>query len=126
LASWAPFTFIGVEINKLCANDSKNGLPLRRLSNDVRNTEIEDHEESGDSLAGIYLGILNLFTTLPQFIGTFMSMIVFSIFEPGLTPDSAKGVQSKDRPNAIAICLFVGAFCALGAAYATSRLRRLI
>lgn len=83
---------------------------------------------STGELAGIYLGILNLFTTLPQFVGTFISYVVFSMLEPGKSPELAKGAHpdehhSTDGPNAIAVCLFIGAVAALGAAYATRRLR---
>lgn len=79
-------------------------------------------------LAGIYLGILNLFTTLPQFVGTFISAIVFAILEPGKSPELAQEAHpdehhSTDGPNAIAVCLFIGALSTLGAAYATTRLR---
>jgi len=79
---------------------------------------------STGELAGIYLGILNLFTTLPQFVGTFISMIVFSILEPGKSPELAEGDEHEtEGVNAIAVCLFVGAVSAVGAAYATARLR---
>jgi solute carrier family 45 protein 1/2/4 len=92
-----------------------------------------DDSPSADSstgeTAGIYLGILNLFTTLPQFVGTFISMIVFSILEPGKSPElhedgSEEDVaKAADGPNAIAVCLFIGALSAVGAAYATQRMK---
>lgn len=94
---------------------------------------MDDSPSSNDAstgeTAGIYLGILNLFTTLPQFVGTFISMIVFSILEPGKSPElhedgSEEDVQkAADGPNAIAVCLFIGALSAVGAAYATSRMK---
>ena len=37
--------------------------------------------------AGVYLGIWNIFDTMPPPIATFISMIVFSILEPGLSPE---------------------------------------
>lgn len=80
---------------------------------------------STSELAGVYLGILNLYTTLPQFVGTFISMIVFAIFEPGKSPE-LHNEDGKGGPgegiNAIAICLFIGALSSLGACYATHRL----
>jgi solute carrier family 45 protein 1/2/4 len=87
-------------------------------------------DSSGD-LSGVYLGILNVYTTLPQFIGTFISWIVFSILEPGKSPELAKDAHpdehhSTDGPNAIAVCLFIGALAAVVAAYRTERYRRLI
>ncbi|KAI9812428.1 MAG: hypothetical protein M1827_004659 [Pycnora praestabilis] len=138
LACWAPFAFIGIEINKIGA-PSPNGRSYRRLSTDSIEIESDpsilhlDHQSDETSsstgeLAGIYLGILNLFTTLPQFVGTFISMVVFSILEPGKSPELAPDADpaehhGTDGPNAIAVCLFIGALSALVAAYATSRLR---
>ena len=81
---------------------------------------------STGELAGIYLGILNLFTTLPQFVGTFISMIVFSILEPGKSPeltDDKDEHHSTEGVNAIAVCLFIGACSTIVAAEATRRLR---
>ena len=84
---------------------------------------------STGELAGIYLGVLNVYTTLPQFVGTFISWIVFSILEPGSTKrdDSASDSTwmdlDKSTPNAISICLFIGALCALIAMEATRRMR---
>lgn len=83
---------------------------------------------STGELAGIYLGILNLYTTLPQFVATGISMIVFSILEPGKSPELAKDAHpdehhGTDGPNAIAVCLFIGALSSVGAAYATRRLK---
>ena len=95
-------------------------------------------EASTGETAGIYLGILNLFTTLPQFVGTFISMIVFSVLEPGKSPElhkdpeleggdggEASEKQAKEGVNAIAVCLFIGALSAIGAAYATARMKAL-
>lgn len=152
LACWAPFAFMGIEVNRLTAPNTilANGSSYRRLSmndNDfssptpsptlLRLNHLDrDIDDSADAstgeTAGIYLGILNLFTTLPQFVGTFISMIVFSIFEPGKSPELHKDpgqkgmgtpIKPKDGPNAIAICLFIGALSAVGAAYATSRMK---
>lgn len=56
-------------------------------------------------------------------------MVVFSLLEPGKSPELAgegngegKGAEVRKGPNAIAVCLFIGALSALGAAYATRRL----
>jgi solute carrier family 45, member 1/2/4 len=83
--------------------------------------------ESGES-AGVYLGILNLYTTLPQFIGTFISWVVFSLLEPGKSPELARHAppdehHGTDGPNAIAICLFIGGIAAAMAAYQTQKLK---
>lgn len=92
--------------------------------------QLPDGAPSGE-LAGIYLGILNLYTTLPQFVGTGISMVVFTILEPGKSPELAKDAHpdehhSTDGPNAIGVMLFIGAICSCGAAYATRRLRYVV
>ncbi|KAI4197520.1 MAG: hypothetical protein LQ348_002156 [Seirophora lacunosa] len=164
LACWAPFSFMGTEVNRMTAPSTMlaNGSSYRRLPNPSddfssippspsflrlnhldRDLDNDDDEEAGEvgastgETAGIYIGILNLFTTLPQFVGTFISMIVFEILEPGKHPELHKGedvdAEGKDDvvkkvtegPNAIAVCLFIGAASAVGAAYATGRMKRM-
>ena len=147
---------MGIEVNRLTTPSTMlaNGSSYRRLSNPAReqdldspplsptflrlnhlNHNMEDdippisQDSSTGETAGIYLGILNLFTTLPQFVGTFISMIVFSILEPGKSPelheDGSEELleKAKDGPNAIAVCLFIGALSAIGAGYATTRMK---
>lgn len=189
IACWAPFAFMGVEVNRLSAPrggyhggsssvDPSGGRFPRASVDSGSNVDSptllhlkhhdqprsgmldpdsdSDDESEDDGLisggggassgatsstgetAGIYLGVLNVFTTLPQFVGTFISMIVFAIFEPGkskeLAGDKAEKVAAGEggdaaKPedeggvNAISICLFIGGACALVAAYATTRLR---
>lgn len=84
---------------------------------------------STGELAGIYLGVLNVYTTLPEFVGTFISWVVFSTLEPGKEevsdddPEHHKWLDvHKDAPNAIAVCLFIGACCALISAEVARRL----
>ncbi|KAG8526993.1 uncharacterized protein KY384_008422 [Bacidia gigantensis] len=155
IAGWAPYAFMGVEINRMTAPNKalENGLSHRRRSGSESppqllrlnhlDRDIEEEKdtllspESGDNdsttgeTAGIYLGILNIFSTVPQLIGSFISMVVFSILEPGISPELNEGStpkdieKAKDRPNGIAVCLFIGALSALGAAYATTRMRAL-
>ncbi|KAL8714777.1 MAG: hypothetical protein Q9220_001290 [cf. Caloplaca sp. 1 TL-2023] len=159
LACWAPFAFMGIEVNRMTAPSTilANGSSYRRIptpSDDFsspapspsflrlhhldRDMDDDDGDESSTGeTAGIYLGILNLFTTLPQFVGTFISMIVFEILEPGKHPELHKGEDAdpevKDEvvkkvtegPNGIAVCLFIGAICAVGATYATHRMKGL-
>lgn len=147
---WAPFAFMGIEINRLdlASSPTSNGSaaagrpPYSRVSSSD-SLELESraeaipslhlshsHEEtqSTGELSGVYLGILNLFTTLPQFVGTFISTCVFAIFEPGKSPELAQDAHpsehhATDGPNAIAICLAIGALSNLVAAYSTYRLR---
>lgn len=143
---------MGIEINRLTTPSTMlaNGTSYRRLSDPSTedfssptgsptllrlnhlDRDIEDSPSADSSTgetAGIYLGILNLFTTLPQLVGTFISMVVFSILEPGKSPElhedgSEEDVaKAADGPNAIAVCLFIGALSAVGAAYATQRMK---
>ncbi|KAL4926953.1 putative sucrose transporter [Aspergillus undulatus] len=161
VSCWAPFAFMGVEINRLAMNASQasrlSGVTMITSSTvrsgaygDLNATDSEmdvlrlnHHDPDSDSdaedgisnipstgeLAGIYLGVLNVYTTLPQFVGTFISWIVFSILEPGSTKrdDSASDSTwmdlDKSTPNAISICLFIGALSALIAVEATRRMR---
>lgn len=145
IACWAPFTFMGTEINKInTANVAGHGqiahsrsksrgsieLEIREKDDLLEHPEEQSQSASGD-LSGVYLGILNLYTTLPQFIGTFISWIVFSILEPGKSPELAKEAHpdehhSTDGPNAIAVCLFIGALAAVVAAYATESFKRVL
>ncbi|KAF9879011.1 sucrose transporter [Colletotrichum karsti] len=149
IAMWAPSAFLGVEVNKLSGareGGTGGGAAYRRLS-DASNIELptlgqdqplhlehgpEDNPQASSStgeLSGIYFGILNIYTTLPQFIGTFISSIVFSILEPGKSPELSDAPEeehhSTDGPNAIAVCLFIGAICAVVAAFATRKLKYL-
>jgi solute carrier family 45, member 1/2/4 len=141
LGSWAPFAFLGIEVNRLSSGAQSSSY--RRLSTGADSFELarpssasllrQDHDDgiaSTGELSGIYFGILNIYTTLPQFVGTFISLIVFSILEPGKSPElshdaAPEETHSTEGPNGIAICLFIGALSTLGAAYATRKLRYL-
>jgi solute carrier family 45 protein 1/2/4 len=139
---------LGVEINKLSSSGSSR--PRRRRSSSASSFELDPlapnspngptatlhlnahpdtdynaHSSTGE-LSGVYLGILNLFTTLPQFVGTFISMIVFEIFEPGKSPELHEGDSATVKEggvNAISICLAIGALSMLVAAVASRRLK---
>jgi solute carrier family 45 protein 1/2/4 len=131
---------MGIEINKLSNNSSghtyhhltrdslemEGGSPVLRLNHGPDELNHTHNSTAEDS--GIYLGILNLYTTLPQFVGTFISWMVFSLLEPGKSPELAKEAHpdehhSTDGPNAIGVCLFIGAVAAGVAAVATARLK---
>ncbi|KAI9714772.1 MAG: hypothetical protein M1820_000061 [Bogoriella megaspora] len=140
-ASWAPFTFMGVEINRLSADPIP--LTVDRSSERLSITMIDSQDEvvakrvsllgddkaAQEEMAGIYLGILNLFTTLPQFVGTFISMIVFRLLEPGKSPELTEDPHNRHPPengvNAIAVCMFIGGICSLIASHLTRKLRRM-
>jgi len=98
----------------------------------VRTPDHDDNEGTIDSstgeLAGVYLGILNLFVTMPQFVGSFVSFVVFAILEPGKSPELAGRDDSRPAHtkgvNAIAVTMTMGGFGSLVAAYRTYRLRK--
>lgn len=128
IAMWAPTAFLGIEVNKLSgAHDPSTVLPSSRQSSRRDNSP----SSSSGELSGIYFGILNIYTTLPQFLGTFISTIVFAVLEPGKSPelhDATKEALDGDvggGTNAIAVCLFIGAMSTLVAARMTQKLRRL-
>lgn len=158
VSGWAPYAFMGVEINRLAMNippTTRSGVTMitsaslreRAAESELDVLRLNHHDTESDTdeetatpssshnvpstgeLAGIYLGVLNVYTTLPQFVGTFISWIVFSILEPGSRKrdESSQDWQwmnlDGDSPNAIAVCLCVGAISALVAAEATRRLR---
>lgn len=140
IACWAPFAFLGVEINRLSSSPSHTYHHLGRSSLELEapvplslTQGLEDSSTSTSSTgesSGKYLGIMNLYTTLPQFVGTAISWIVFSILEPGKSPELSEGAVAetaarKDGPNAIAVCLFIGACSACVAVAATRRLGRI-
>lgn len=147
---WAPVAFLGVEVNRL-SGGGENTTSYRPLDS-VEMSEMNGHPESlhlehgpdelegapkrssTGELSGIYFGILNIYTTIPQFIGTFISTIVFAIFAPGTHPelhggggdnDKSQATPTADGPNAISICLFIGAMSATVAIFATRKLRYL-
>ncbi|RDA96083.1 hypothetical protein CP533_5869 [Ophiocordyceps camponoti-saundersi (nom. inval.)] len=145
MATWAPPALLGVEVNKMSSayRPLPGGMELRNVSgaHGDDDGDATAHLENGpDSpaavgksssaeLSGIYLGILNVYTTMPQFIGAFIASIVFAILEPGSKPDLAAGGEAKGRrgsgPSAISVCLFIGACSAVVAAFATRKLRLL-
>ncbi|KAG9242984.1 sucrose transporter [Calycina marina] len=136
---WAPNAFMGIEVNRLSSSPAQHRrLPTTtpiELSPTTPYTPslcapLGDDTSSNGELAGLYFGILNIYNTLPQFIGTFISMIVFSILEPGKSPELSDAHPSEhhaaDGPNAISVCLFIGAISSVGAAYATKRLKDIL
>ncbi|KKY15491.1 putative sucrose transporter [Phaeomoniella chlamydospora] len=178
IVCWAPFSEMGVEINKLASGTGLDPrgthalvttsgptyqqVPVHELEQEMLETElaeigrrdIQSHHRARNTsdgilrlrhdsdaadppstgeLAGIYLGVLNVYTTLPQFVGTFVAWIVFSILEPSKQEDSGNGQPEdskwldlkKEAPNAISVCLFVGAIFAVVAVESTRRLKKL-
>ncbi|KAM5341525.1 hypothetical protein ACJ41O_014556 [Fusarium nematophilum] len=97
LAMWAPSALLGIEINKL-SHDTDGGtyhritdesdIELPSLGEDTHDQlpfegGTDANPPSTGGLSGIYFGIFNIYTVVPQFVGTLISTIVFSILEPG-------------------------------------------
>ena len=133
---WAPLAIMGEEINKLenPANGQASSLIDRDNSFELtRRSPTRGEEETILPTAGIYLGIWNIYATIPQFLATFIAMIVFSILEPGKSPELTKGDGEKlgdaSRSPVLglsgtAVCLTIGAVCSFVAGIRTFRLRR--
>jgi solute carrier family 45 protein 1/2/4 len=139
VACWAPFAFLGVEINRITQSNGhayshigRNSVELESPITLHLNGGLDEGSKEASSSAGgetgKYLGIMNLYTTLPQFVGTGISWVVFSLLEPGKSPELSEAPpeehHSTEGPNAIAVCLFIGACCACFAALATRRLKQ--
>lgn len=156
---WAPLAIMGEEINKLSPTASTPATHSRstedsavemslmaddplstpeELSSSTVKTLRQSDLDADDGMAGIYLGIHNIFATIPQFLATFVSMIVFSILEPGQSPELAAGGPSSpaaDGPeqtlgklatsglSGTAVCLAIGAVFQLVAAAQSLRMR---
>lgn len=153
IAGWAPGTFLGIEVNRMSTtipmsharkasvSAAPNSRPITPLELDTvtsspkgalhlrhSSTSSTITTSSTGELSGIYLGILNIYTTIPQFIGTAISWVVFSILEPGKSPELSldappTDAKAKDGLSGIAVCLFIGALCQMRAAWATRRLK---
>ena len=155
---WAPLAIIGEEINKLEPPSPDQAytrighdgpVEVDRLSLDSTqllahtapyaadaDDDDDDETENGarGDMAGVYLGIWNIFATIPQFIATFISMIAFSILEPGRSPELSQGGDGAGEGGPVtgfkaqglsgtAVCLAIGAVCSFVAAWRTFALR---
>jgi len=152
IVMWAPPTFMGIEVNKLSGS---SGLPAgggghhpngsagthrrRSTASSIELLRLEHGDKdpgaptvgptaSTGELSGIYFGIMNIYTTIPQLLSTLGSAVVFGVLEPGKSPELAADVDPseghlKDGPNAIAVCMFLGAISSVAAAVATRKLK---
>lgn len=133
ISCWAPFAFLGVEINRLSSTPSYVPLGRNSIELDAPSTlhldQPETEQQSTGEGSGKYLGIMNVYTTLPQFVGTGISFVVFSLLEPGKSPELSDAPEdehhSTEGVNAISVCLFIGAVCAVVAAFTTVRLGKI-
>lgn len=150
LTLWAlAGTFLGVEVNRMSSSIpvSHGSHPGHGWKSSDSSIELsppgsapkalhQRHEApapvaaatSTGELSGIYFGILNIYTTIPQFVGTGISWLVFSLLEPGKSPELAAAMHpdeqhANDGVSGIGVCLFIGAACALMAAWNTRKLQ---
>jgi solute carrier family 45 protein 1/2/4 len=152
---WAPLAILGEEIIKL-GIPNKDELAASLLTQNFPEsleeemTELEhetfhtsqgstpstrrvEPESTSPPSAGVYLGIWNIYATIPQFVATFIAVVAFRIMEPG------KGIQGTGPPaggpsdgtenhtgpsSGTATCLAIGAVCSCVAAALTFRLRK--
>ncbi|KAK9491088.1 hypothetical protein V1508DRAFT_358767 [Lipomyces doorenjongii] len=102
-----------------------SGDDISSLSDEDDVAADEESQESSEQ-AGIYLGLHNVSITIPQFVSTFMSFIIFSILDPGkseeLTGDGDE--ESRTGVDAIGVTLRLGGITALVAAYMAWKLRK--
>ncbi|KAF1933509.1 sucrose transport protein SUC2 [Didymella exigua CBS 183.55] len=133
ISCWAPFAFLGVEINRLSSTSTYVPLGRNSVELDGPSTlhldQPDSEQQSTGEGSGKYLGIMNVYTTLPQFVGTGISFVVFSLLEPGKSPELSDAPEeehhSTEGVNAISVCLFIGACCAVVAAFTTVRLGKI-
>ncbi|KAG5918042.1 hypothetical protein E4U53_004128 [Claviceps sorghi] len=135
IGHWAPTALLGVEVNRLSSAGYKRlphegGMELAALEDQLPNMLLPDNDgSSGAELSGIYFGILNIYSTIPQFIGSLLAAVVFAVLEPGksreLAGENGESLPKAEGPNAIAVCLFIGALCAIVASLVTRRLKNL-
>ncbi len=111
ISCWAPFTFLGVEINRLSETHAYTSLGRSSIELEPSTLHLAqdplpatESQSTGEG-SGKYLGIMNVYTTLPQFVGTGISFVVFSLLEPGKSPElsdaPAEEHHSTDGVNAI-------------------------
>ena len=102
-------------------------LGQRRSDLQSRPLPVHLHEPAPtNDVAGEMLGIMNVFVTLPQFIMTFVSSVVFAILEPGKSKELTEGkVEARDGVSAIAVVMVIGGVGSLAAGWLTLKLRKL-
>lgn len=143
---WAPLAEMGVEIDRLASGENGGYAGISGIDNHyleienelsghsglshddpIRHLGQDSGSETSGKLSGIYLGVLNAYTTLPQFVGTGISWVVFSIFEPKRSTDQkdSHDYLQMTGPNTVALCLLVGAVSAGVAAWMAWKLRRI-
>jgi solute carrier family 45, member 1/2/4 len=149
VTTWAPFALLAEEIlllnNSQDEPNDETGEQLQHIEvarpaspSKINSTALQSHqhrnsnasemdffEEDSESLgitsdeSGVYLGIHNIAITAPQFVSSFGSFVIFSIFSDSKEAFSDEG----DGGAATAITLQIGGLTALAAAYFTRKLK---
>lgn len=100
-------------------------LGLPRTSIDAAPLHVHEPAPTND-VAGEMLGIMNVFVTLPQFIMTFVSSVIFAILEPGKSKELTEGkATGRSGVSAIAVVMVIGGIGSLVAGWLTLKLRKL-
>ncbi|KAK9712889.1 hypothetical protein K7432_006832 [Basidiobolus ranarum] len=138
---WAPFSLIG----EYLANSQRNLTDLNgELHSDTEYHQLHETQETideendrepadiedtptqvnaGDS-AGLILGIHNMYIVFPQFVITFISSIVFYLFESYQTQPEVGHIEPGHNPNAIGWILRIGGVTAFVAAVLSVKIKQ--
>ena len=104
-------------------------LPLSQPNSEMLSRPLPIHlQESAaptSHVVGEILGIMNVFVTLPQFIMSFVTGVVFEILEPGKSKELTEGKPEGSGVSAIAVAMMIGGIGSLVAGWLTMKLRRL-
>ncbi|RKP33484.1 hypothetical protein BJ085DRAFT_3030, partial [Dimargaris cristalligena] len=115
VSMWAPFSLIGEYLSQ-----HRWGVDLDVVPTGGAHTEYNELRGSPDQdlSAGIILGIHNMFVVMPQFLISFVSSIIFALFESGSNSAEAGAHEPADN-NAVTIgwILRIGGVASLVAAY---------
>lgn len=120
---WAPFALTAERIHQLPPQEVNPDFTDQesvesQLTFQTSSTERELPENCNE-LAGVYMGIHNCSITLPQFISTFGSYIIFRVLEADPHDPHA------DNGRSIAVALQIGSIASLLAASYASKVRKL-
>lgn len=127
VTTWAPFALLAEEIH-LLQQDHTYELGTVEQSMDVHQFPAGDpdgiaREGEGSEESGVYLGIHNVAVTLPQLFSTFVSFLIFSVFQVSApSEENLPKPGEGDGGRVIAFTLQVGAIPTLLAAYYTYKL----
>ena len=149
LYGWAPLALLGEEINKTGGGNSRRSdgqtselacvSLIPSAASEPTSVNRRDYEPSADDQeqrAGVYLGIWNIYATVPQFLASFIAMIAFHVLEPGSSlervlkpvaaePSGLSWQNTAHRLSGTAVCLVVGALGSVVAATLTFRFRKM-